>query len=492
MVVHARDQRPDAPRQRLITDRNRKWWTLAILASGLFMVMLDNTVVALALPSIESDLGVGLSELEWIINAYSLTFAVLLLTGGKLADYLGRRRVFCAGLFVFTASSLACGLAPTGEALIAARGVQGVGAALMLPATLSIITATFEVHERGAAIGIWAGISAFALAIGPLLGGLLVEGAGWEWIFYINIPVGVAAFAAALAITRESRDTSVDQRLDLAGLVTSAIAVFALTFGLIEANTYGWGSTTIVLCFVVAAVALLAFIAVELRGRAAMIDLSLFRNATFAGANVGGLVMFLALFGFIFFFSFYLQAVRRYSVLEAGAIFLVSTIGLMLAAPIAGKLSDRVGARWLATFGMTLFGLGTLFLSRIDTQTGFWEMAPALAAGGIGFGILMPPLTAAVLASATVDKAGVASGMMQSLRQLGGGLGVAVMGAIIVSRVGDLSPGRPGFAEKFVDGLQDALLLGAALSFASAIVAALSIRAHIEREDPALAHTPVG
>src|ERR687895_1644863 len=220
-------------RARVLHPDNRKWLTLAAVSFGLFMIMLDNTVVNVALPSIQRDLGIGLSELEWTVNAYALTFAVLMLTGGKLADFVGRRRVFLIGLAIFTLSSLACGLATSGGMLIGARTVQGVGAALMMPATLSIISATFPPHERGMAIGIWAGVSAMALAIGPLIGGLLTEHVDWSWIFFVNVPVGILGIAASLLFIRESRDESEEQRLDLPGLLTSAVGLFALTYGLI-------------------------------------------------------------------------------------------------------------------------------------------------------------------------------------------------------------------------------------------------------------------
>src|SRR6266853_734998 len=228
---------------RIFAEENRKWWTLAAVAVGLFMIMLDNTVVNVALPSIQQDLGIGISELEWVVNAYALTFGVLLLTGGKLADLLGRRAIFIAGLVVFTGASLWCGLAGGAASLIAARTVQGVGAALMNPATLSIITATFPPRQRGKAIGIWAGVSAMALAIGPLVGGLLTEHVNWNWIFFINVPIGVAGLLAIPLLVDESRDTSVEQRPDVPGLVASAVGLFALTYAFIEANSYGWTST---------------------------------------------------------------------------------------------------------------------------------------------------------------------------------------------------------------------------------------------------------
>src|SRR6187200_3285070 len=248
---------------RILDPENRKWWTLGAVAFGLFMIMLDNTIVNVALPSIQRDLDIGISELEWVFNGYALTFAVLMLTGGKLADLLGRRLIFIVGLVIFTAASLACGMAPDANVLIGARVVQGVGSAMMNPATLSIITATFPPRQRGMAIGIWAGVSALALAIGPLVGGLLSEHVDWSWIFFVNVPVGVIAVVAAYLFIDESRDTSHGQRPDVPGLATSAIGLFALTYALIEANSHGWGSTRILGAFAIAAVSLVLFVVLE-------------------------------------------------------------------------------------------------------------------------------------------------------------------------------------------------------------------------------------
>ena len=269
---------------RLVTEENRKWWTLAAVSFGLFMIMLDNTVVNVALPAIQRDLDADLSELEWIVSGYALAFAALMLIGGKLADAYGRRLVFVLGIVVFTLASLACGLSTSSEMLIAARLLQGAGAALMSPATLSIIAATFPPRQRGTAIGIWAGVSALALAIGPLVGGLLTEQASWHWIFFINVPVGLVGIAASFLFIEESRDPT-HEGLDLPGLATSALGMFALTYGLIEANSYGWGSTRIVGAFVVALVALAAFVLLERHQRAPMLDLTLFRNRTYVGAT---------------------------------------------------------------------------------------------------------------------------------------------------------------------------------------------------------------
>jgi EmrB/QacA subfamily drug resistance transporter len=468
-------------RARILAPENRKWLTLGCVAFALFMVMLDNTVVNVALPSIQRDLGIGLSELQWTVNAYALTFAVLMLTGGKLADFLGRRRVFIAGLVIFTASSLACGLATSGEMLIAARTVQGIGAALMMPATLSIISATFPVHERGLAIGIWAGVSAMALAIGPLVGGLLTQHIDWSWIFFINVPIGVLAIVAASLLIRESRDTSADQRLDIPGLLTSGIALFALTFALIEANEHGWTSPMILSLFAVAGIGLVAFVLLEMHQRSPMLDLSLFRSGTFAGANIVVLLVFLAMFGVFFFVSLYVQGILGYSAVQAGAIFLPMTVLIMLVAPIAGKLSDRLGSRWLIVSGMLFLATHLLLLSSLDVDSTFWNILPALILGGFGMGLTMTPATAAAIGSVPLAKAGIGSGVLNTFRQVGGALGIAVMGAIVASQI-HVVPGAPAFRDQFMDGFSIALRVAAAIALVGGLAAAVLIRKyrHVE------------
>src|SRR5438046_1480193 len=317
-------------RARPFTPENRKWWTLVAVAFGLFMIMLDNTVVNVALPSIQKDLKIGASELEWVVNAYALTFGVLLLTGGKLADLFGRRAIFIAGLVVFTGASLWCGLAGGPGSLIAARTVQGVGAAMMNPATLSIITATLPPRQRGMAIGIWAGVSALALAIGPLVGGLLTEKIDWSWIFFINVPIGVLGIAAARLFVDESRDTSHEQRLDLPGLLFSGIGLFALTYALISTNHHSWTSTRVLSLFVLAGIALGVFVLLELHQRFPMLDLSLFRTPPFAAANTVMLMVGLAMFGIFFFNSLFIQNILGYSAIETGATFLPMTVLIIL------------------------------------------------------------------------------------------------------------------------------------------------------------------
>src|ERR671934_1099584 len=407
-------------RARLFAPENRKWWTLAAVAVGLFMIMLDNTVVNVALPSIQKDLGMSSSELEWVFNAYALTFGVLLLTGGKLADLFGRRTIFIAGLLIFTGASLWCGLAGSAESLIAARTVQGIGAALMNPATLSIITATFPPRQRGMAIGIWAGVSALALAFGPLVGGLLTQKIDWSWIFFINIPVGVAGVIAARIFIDETKDTSREQRLDLPGLLTSGIGLLALTYGLIETNTHSWGSTRVLVLFVIALFALAAFVALELQQRIPMLDLSLFRHPTFSGANTVMFLVGLAMFGIFFYNSLFLQRVLHYGAIKTGATFLPMTVLIMFVAPAAGKISDRVGPRWLMGTGMTLLTGSLLLFATLGVSSSFWNILPGLVVGGVGMGITMAPTTAAAMGSVPVDKAGVGSAVINSTRQVGG------------------------------------------------------------------------
>jgi EmrB/QacA subfamily drug resistance transporter len=460
----------------LVTEQNKKWWTLAAVAFGLFMIMLDNTVVNVALPSIQRDLGVGLSELEWIVSGYALTFAALMLIGGKLADAYGRRLLFVVGIAVFTLASLACGLSTSGDMLIAARVAQGVGAALMNPATLSIIAATFPPRQRGTAIGIWAGVSALALAIGPLVGGLLTEHASWNWIFFVNVPVGILGIAASFLFIDESRDPT-HVRLDLPGLATSAIGLFALTYGLIEANAYGWGSARIVGAFVVAAVTLLGFVVLERRQRAPMLDLTLFRNRTYVGANVVVLLVALAMFGVFFFVSLYMQNVLGYSAVQAGAAFLPMTILIILVAPIAGRVSDRFGSRGLITAGMLLVSAQLLYFSRLTEDSTYWVLLPGLVFGGVGMALTMTPGVAAATRAVPVAKAGVGAAVLNAFRQVGGSIGIALMGAIVAAQLTD-----PPTVDSFMRGFERALLVAAGIAIAGAIVAAVLIRPHDTRE----------
>ncbi|MDX6440031.1 MAG: hypothetical protein QOF45_2614 [Gaiellaceae bacterium] len=466
----------------IFSEARRKWWTLAAVSFGLFMIMLDNTVVNVALPAIQADLGTGLSELQWIVTGYALTFAALMLIGGKLADAYGRRLIFVVGILVFTGASLWCGLADSGNMLIAARVVQGAGAALMNPATLSIIAATFPPRERGMAIGIWAGVSALALAIGPLVGGLLTEHLSWHWIFFVNVPVGLIAIAASFLLITESKDET-HESLDLPGLATSALGLFALTYGLIEANTYGWTSARIVGSFVVAVISLASFVQIERRRRSPMLDLSLFRSGTYAGANVAMLLVALAMFGIFFFVSLYMQNVLGYSAVQAGAAFLPMTVLIILVAPFAGKASDKYGSRWLMTIGMVLLGVQLLYLSQMGADASFWNLLPGFMVGGLGMALTMTPTAAAATRAVPVEKSGVGSAVLNAMRQVGGSVGIALMGAIVAAQ----TSGRPG-VEGFMAGFERALIVAAVIAFAGSIVAFALVRQEAGQEKDA---TPV-
>jgi EmrB/QacA subfamily drug resistance transporter len=351
----------------------------------------------------------------------------------------------------------------------------------MNPATLSIIAATFPPRERGAAIGIWAGVSALALAIGPLLGGLLTEHVGWSSIFYINVPIGVVAIAASLLLIDESRDTSVGQRLDAPGLLSSGLGVFALTFGLIEAGTYGWSSPRIAGAFVLAAVALVSFVLLELRQRRPMLDLGLFRSATFTGANLVVLLVGLAMFGVFFFVSLYMQNVLGYSAVRAGAAFLPMTVLIIAIAPIAGRLSDRIGSRWLLAFGMTVLAAQLFYFSTLGVHQSYWSLVPGMLLGGVGMATVMSPATAAAISGVPTDKAGVGSAVVNTARQLGGSTGIALMGAIVAHEAGGSAT-----PQAFMNGFSAALLTAGGIALAGAVAALVLVRSHAEPSRPAV------
>ena len=459
-------------RSLIFAEETRKWFTLAAVSFGLFMIMLDNTVVNVALPSIQSDLGADLSELQWIVTGYALTFAALMLVGGKIADAYGRRLVFVLGIVVFTFASLLCGLADSSEMLIGARVLQGAGAALMNPATLSIIAATFPPRERGTAIGIWAGVSALALAIGPLVGGLITEHLDWSWIFFVNVPIGILGVAASFVFIDESRDET-HERLDLPGLAASAVGLFALTYALIEANSYGWTSPRIIGAFVAAGASLVAFVLLERHQRAPMLPLELFRNRTYTGANLAMLLVALAMFGVFFFVSLYMQNILGYSAVQAGAAFLPMTVLIILVAPIAGKTSDRIGSRGLMTVGMLLIAVQLMLFSRLGADATYWQLLPSLVIGGVGMAMTMTPSAAAATRAVPVDKAGVGSAVLNSSRQVGGTMGIAIMGAIVAAEYG----GMPT-PEAFMRGFERSLLVAAGIAAVGSVVAFVLIRPH--------------
>jgi EmrB/QacA subfamily drug resistance transporter len=454
-----------AHRQRLITDDNRRWWTLGAMCFALFMMMLDNTVVNVALPSIQRDLHASLSALEWTINAYTLTLAVFMVTGGRLGDIFGRRRMFLLGVVGFGISSLIIGLSPNGTVLVAFRAVQGVGAAFMMPGTLSIISQTFPPEQRGMAIGTWAGVSAMALAIGPVLGGFLTESVSWRAIFFINPPIAVIAIAVTLFATRESRDESVDRSVDYAGIATLTIGLTALVLALIQGNAWHWGSVRVIALFAVALAALIGFGWTELRARAPMVDFSFFRARSFLGANVVAFFVTFAMFSQFFFLTLYLQNVLHYSPLQTGLRFLPSTILIIIAGPIAGRLSDRIGPRPLIALGLLIVSAALFIQSGITPRTGYGLLLPGFILMGIGMGLVMSPMSTAAMNAVDRTKAGVASGTLSMSRMVGGTFGVAVMGALVTAiGTSDLASSLPHVPAATRTTIANSLGAGASVS----------------------------
>jgi EmrB/QacA subfamily drug resistance transporter len=420
-----------------LNDNNRRWWTLGAMCFALFMIMLDNTVVNVALPSIEHDLNATLSSLEWTVNAYTLTFAVLLVTGGRLGDIFGRRRMFLFGVVVFALSSAAIGLAPGQSWLIAGRAVQGIGAAFMMPGTLSIISNTFPPEERGRAIGTWAGVSALALAIGPVLGGALTEYVSWRAIFFLNLPVAVGAVAVTLYAARESRDQTTRHTVDWPGIVTLSIGLTALVLALVEANAWGWGSARILGLLGLAAVGILAFLLLEPRVREPMVDFTFFRSRTFLGANVVAFIVSFAMLAMFFFMALYMQNILGYSPVQAGVRFLPATLMIVVIAPVAGRLADRVGPRPPMVVGLLLVSTSLFLETRIDVTTGYSLLLPSFVLMGLGMALVMSPMSTAGMNAVRPEKAGVASGILSMSRMVGGTFGVAVLGALFQHLAGN-------------------------------------------------------
>src|SRR5713226_3020579 len=412
----------------------RKWWVLVAMVFGLFMPMLDNLVVNVALPTIQVKLGAGISQLQWVIDAYTLTFASFMLTGGALGDLYGRKRFFMGGLALFTLGSLMCALSGSTSQLIMFRAGQGLGAALLLPGSLSIITATFSGRERGAAIGIWAAMSGLAIAIGPVVGGWLVEHVSWQSIFFVNVPIGVLGLALTWFIVRESRDASKSRRLDPPGLVTGTAGLFFLVYALIEGNGRGWTDVAILGSFALAVVFLAVFFSVESHRESPMLPLSFFRIPTFAAANVVAAAVFFAMFGSVFFLALYLQNVRGYSPEAAGIRLLAFSAVILVVAPISGRLSDRFGSRWFMTFGPLTAAVGLALLLRTDVGSPYGTvLLPAFIVLATGMAMTMSPMTAAVMASVETRHAGVASAATNTSREIGGVFGIALLGAVVTS-----------------------------------------------------------
>jgi len=418
------------------------WAVLAVLCIGLFMLLLDGTIVNVAIPHIMSSLDTDLAGVEWVMNAYVLVFAVSLVTLGRLGDLFGRRLLFMAGMALFTVASLACGLAPSIGLLIAFRVLQGLGGAAMMPATLSIIAAVFPAERRGAAMGIWGGVSGLATAIGPSLGGLIVDSASWRWIFLINLPIGIASLLLTWRIVPESKDRDAVRSLDLPGVALISAAMFCLTFALIEGQNYGWTSALILGLFAGSAVLFILFYFRERHERQPLIDFSLFRSRTFFAGNLTGLILSFGMMGVFFTVPIFLQTVLGFSAMEAGAVMSPMSVAVMFAAPVAGRFSDRVGSRWIVAAGMLLLAFGIAMMAGL---TPFQEgLQPDTSAGslivpfilcGIGIGLAIAPTTSAVMATVPMERVGNASGVLSTMRQLGSVMGIAVLGAVLQNRV---------------------------------------------------------
>jgi EmrB/QacA subfamily drug resistance transporter len=410
---------------------------LLTMCFALAMAMLDNTVVNIALPTIQRRLGATVSDLQWIIDGYVLAFASLLLTGGILGDRYGRKKMFLTGLAVFTLASLGCGLSGSGGQLIAFRALQGVGSALLLPGTLSILTVTFPPEERSRAIGIWAGVSGLALALGPTLGGWIVERSGWETVFFINVPIGVLAFAIAWRTVRESVSEET-RHLDLPGLALGTGGLFALTFALIEANQRGWGDPLIVGSLVAAGVLLVAFLVWEHRSPRAMMPLTFFRIPAFSAGNAVAFSVSLGMFSIFLFVTLYMQAIRGYTPFQTGLRFLPMTAMIIVTAPVAGHLAQRIGPRIPMTYGLTMASAGLLGLTFIQPDTPFWIIGILFVLMGHGLGATMAPMTAAVMGAVGPQRAGLGSAMTNTSREVGGVLGIALLGTVLFDRLGSV------------------------------------------------------
>jgi EmrB/QacA subfamily drug resistance transporter len=458
------------------TDR-RRWWALVAVSLATFMTYLDNNVTNVAIPTIERSLHLSVSGLEWVVSSYLLTLAGLLLVGGRVADVYGRRRIFLVGLTLFTASSLAAGLAGSGAVLIASRAVQGVGAALLMPTTLAIIMATFaDPRERTRAIGIWTGISAMALGLGPVIGGLISQHIRWGWIFLINVPVGLITFAIAIMSVRESRGSSAVRRLDVPGLIASAVALFALTYALIEGGDKGWTSTLIVSAFAVAAVALALFLVIEARSVHPMVDLGIFRLRQFSGGTGTMMIWAFGILGIYFFTSLYLQGILGFSPTKAGLAFVPMALCVVVAAGAAQALVARIGGHRLVALGMALMVVGLVLFARLGEHATYPALLPGFVLFGLGAGMMQVPLTNSVLEATPHARAGVASALLNASREVAGLLGITVIGAVLRARESAALRAGSSAAHAFVAGYHTGLWVTIGLLIAGVVVSYVTLR----------------
>jgi EmrB/QacA subfamily drug resistance transporter len=492
---------------------DRKWWTLVTVCIGTFMLLLDVTIVNVALPRIQTGLGSSFIDLQWVIDAYALTLAALLLTSGSVADLLGRRLIFSIGLVLFSAASLLCGLAQSPVMLDVSRGVQGVGGAMMFATSLALLGQAYRGRERGVAFGVWGAVTGAAVSIGPVVGGALTDAFSWRWIFLVNVPIGMVALALTLSKVDESRDPA-GARLDIPGFVTFTTALAALVFALIESSQKGWGSTLVVGCLIASVVLLIAFVAVELRQRAPMLDLALFRRPAFDGASIVAFALSGSIFAMFLYLTLYLQDLLGLSPLGAGLRLLTLSGAIMITSGVAGRLTTVVPVRLLMGAGLGLVGVSLLLMRGVTVSSEWTHLLPGFIVGGIGVGLINPPLASTAIAVVPPRQAGMGSGINSTFRQVGIATGIAALGSIFTSvvrshvstglhAIGDggasntiataLTNGRakeaiaavPAHARaavaevsraSFVAGLNEILLVAAILALAGGLAALLMIR----------------
>jgi EmrB/QacA subfamily drug resistance transporter len=489
----------------------RKWWTLLAVCVGIFMLLLDITVVNVALPSIARSLNAGFSDLQWVVDAYALTLAALLLTTGSLGDRLGRRSMFALGLGLFTAASLACALSPSSLFLILARGVQGIGGAAMFATSLALIAQEFHGRDRGTAFGAFGATTGIAVAVGPLVGGLLTTGFSWRAIFYINVPIGLAAIVVTLMRVSESRDPR-GGRLDLGGLATFSLGLFALIYALIRGNDEGWGSAPILACLIGAGVLLVAFIVIERAQRDPMLDLTLFRKTTFVGASAAAFAISSSIFALFLYITLYLQGILGFTALEAGIRFLPISLLSFVAAAASGKATETVPVRFLLAGGLAFVGIGLLLMRGLTAASTWTSLLVGMCVCGVGIGLVNPPLASTAIGVVAPAQSGMASGINSTFRQVGIATGIAALGAVFQHQVANgihaalgsagghaaalaraVSAGATGQAARrvppalrprvehaahaaFASALNDVFLIGAVLALAGALASLALVR----------------
>src|SRR4051794_6195743 len=456
---------------------DRKWRALLIVCVAIFMLLLDITVVNVALPDIQKDLHTSFTDLQWVVDAYALLLATCVLNAGTLGDWLGRKRVFIVGGILFTAASALCGAATGPPFLNLARGLQGVGGAVMFAVSLAILSQEFHGRERGTAFGIWGATVGLAVAIGPLVGGLLTEYAGWRWIFFVNLPIGALCVVGALAYLHESRDEE-HSGFDIAGFVLLTCGLFALVLSLLRGNDWHWGSGRVIGLLAAAAVLIGSFILIESRKRDPMFDIGLFRKPTFSGAQIIAFVLAAGMFSQFLYIALYLQNVLGYSPIQTGVRFLPLSVLGFIASPIAGRLMSRVPIRALFGVGLALVGVALLLMRGVTPTSSWTTLLGGFIVGGIAIGLVNAPLAATAVSIVEPRRAGMASGINNTFRQIGIATGIAGLGAILQSKAGDAATASGlGNAQKFCDGMNEILLVAAILVFIGAVLGFALVRA---------------